>query len=425
MLTECLLPSLDIALIGTGFRSQTVYRLLFPALRARGVRLVAVCDPIRASADAYAESVGVPAFYSVRDLVAVRPMEAAIVCTPVELFHSISRYLSQHGIHHLVEAGFASSLTQARSMMRDAEANRVVFAVGEQFFRLGYERLAARIAATGLLGPVNRIVSVFTHTGTHNNACWLQFFGADPTSAQAVEHSMPVAPHHSLAHRDHTDETFRANFFTFSGGDASGTDRMVADMTSNAKGVLGRAPRPGYTQYEGERGTITLRTPGQWHGPYHQVEGEVRYASDQALATNGVIDTVYPIVFSQENEYLKSLHVDLPSGRVSYVNPFYRPLEEATDTIDYYHAATAELVLEFAQTIHGEATLEYPPARAYTVMTMNAAARESIARNGAKVPLPLPPDHELDDGLHAELRARTGIDPLDVEGMLDYSAPRV
>ena len=38
---------MDIVLIGTGFRSRTVYRLLFPALRARGVRLVAVYDPVR------------------------------------------------------------------------------------------------------------------------------------------------------------------------------------------------------------------------------------------------------------------------------------------------------------------------------------------------------------------------------------------
>ena len=65
---------IDIALIGTGFRSRTVYRLLFPVLRARGVRLVAVCDPVRESADSFADSVGATAFYSIRDLVRARPM---------------------------------------------------------------------------------------------------------------------------------------------------------------------------------------------------------------------------------------------------------------------------------------------------------------------------------------------------------------
>ena len=137
---------LDIALIGTGFRSRTVYRLLFAALHARNVRLVAVCDPVKESADSFAASMGVPAFYSIRDLVRARPMEAAIVCTPSELFHSISCYLSQNGIHHQVEASFCASLSQARNMIYTARERKTTLAVDEQFFRLAYERLAKSIA---------------------------------------------------------------------------------------------------------------------------------------------------------------------------------------------------------------------------------------------------------------------------------------
>lgn len=409
---------IDIALIGTGFRSRTVYRLLFPALRARGVRLVAVCDPVRESADSFAASLHVPAFYSIRELVRARPMEAALVCTPVELFHSISCYLSVHGIHHLVEASFCASLAQARAMIATAAQNNVTLAVGEQFFRLAYERMAKRIAATGIVGPVHRILSTFSHTGTHNNACWVKFFDAYPDAAQAVAHTMPTEPHRSLAHRLHTDERFHANFFTFP------NNCFVADMTSNPKAVLGRHARPGYIQYEGTRGSIVVRTAGMWNGPYHQAEGEVRYCSERALEGNGIADVVYPIIFSQENEFLRKLHVDLPTGRVDYVNPFYRPAEEAADAIDYYHAATAELILEFAQAIRGEATYEYSVDDAYMVQMMNAAARESLLQKGATVALPLDPAIESEARLHAALKAKTGIDPLDVEGMLDYTAPR-
>jgi hypothetical protein len=195
-------------------------------------------------------------------------------------------------------------------------------------------------------------------------------------------------------------------------------------MTGNAKSVLGRFPRPGYTEYEGQRGTIVVRTAGLWNGPYHQAEGEVRYCTDAALETNGIADVVYPIVFSQENEFLRRLHVDLPGGRVEYANPFYHPVEEAADVIDYYHAATAEVLLEFAQAIRGEATLEYTPEDAYAAMMMNVAGRESVLRNGAKVNLPLPDGTESESQLHVALKAKTGIDPLDVEGMLDYTAPR-
>ncbi len=418
---------LDIALIGTGFRSRTVYRLLFAALHARNVRLVAVCDPVKESADSFAASMGVPAFYSIRDLVRARPMEAAIVCTPAELFHSISCYLSQNGIHHLVEAGFCASLSQARNMIDTARECKTTLAVGEQFFRLAYERLAKSIADTGVIGPVNRILSTFSHTGTHNNACWVKFFDAYPDSAQTVAHTMPVAPHRSLAHRLHTDEAFHANFFTFPGDEVSGQrpgERFVADMTSNAKAGLGRHSRPGYVQYEGKRGTITVRSAGVWNGPYHQSEGEVRYCTDQALDTNGIADVIYPIIFSQENEFLRKLHIDLPGGRVEYINPFYRPVDEAADAIDYYHAATAELILEFAQTIRCEATLEYSLDDAYMVQMMNAAARESLLHNGARIALPLNVELESEAQIHAALWTRTGIDPLDVEGMLDYAASR-
>ncbi|HRW06870.1 MAG TPA: Gfo/Idh/MocA family oxidoreductase [Caldilineaceae bacterium] len=417
---------LNIALIGTGFRSRTVYRLLFPALHERGVRLVAVCDPVRESADSFAASLNVPAFYSVRDLVRARPMEAALVCTPVELFHAISCYLSAQGIHHLVEAGFCASLAQARSMIATATANNVTLAVGEQFFRLAYERFAKRVADTGVIGPVNRIISTFSHTGTHNNACWIKFFDTHPDSAQAVSHTMPTAPHRSLAHRLHTDESFHANFFTFPGAapDATPQARFVADMTSNAKAVLGRHARPGHIQYEGSRGTIVVRAAGFWNGPYHQAEGEVRYCSDRALETNGIADIVYPIIFSQENEFLRKLHVDLPTGRVEYLNPFYHPVDSAVDAIDYYHAATAELIVEFAQTVRGETTLEYSMDDAYMVQMMNAAARESLVHHGVKLALPLAEELESQAQLHAALKAKTGVDPLDVEGMLDYAAPR-
>ena len=52
---------LRVALIGTGNRSKTTYRPLFDYLKP-WVEIVAVCDPVRESADEFAESIGVPAF---------------------------------------------------------------------------------------------------------------------------------------------------------------------------------------------------------------------------------------------------------------------------------------------------------------------------------------------------------------------------
>ena len=73
---------LSVALVGTGNRSRLVYRPLFEALKP-WMKLVAVCDPVRESTDAFAEAAGVPAFYDLAELVRARPMEAALVVTPV------------------------------------------------------------------------------------------------------------------------------------------------------------------------------------------------------------------------------------------------------------------------------------------------------------------------------------------------------
>ena len=410
---------IDIALIGTGVRAKAVYRPTFAPLWRRGVKLVAVCDPVREHADAYAESLGVPAFYSLEELVAARPMEAAVVCAPAALHYSISCYLSLHGIHNLVETPMASTLAQARDMVITARAGNVVMRIADQFFRLPAQRLAQGIASSHFLGSINRVVSTFDHTGFHNNSSWIILFGAHPVSVQSVEHTMPVTPHWFVPGARFTEERFHANFFHFPIG------RMVCDLTGNVKGLLGRHPRPGYTQFEGQCGTFVWRATSRWNGPLHQGEGEVRYCSDQALAAGGVSDTVYPIVYAQENEFMKSVHLNLPTGRIKYVNPFYRPLEEPTEMLDYYHAAVAEEVLEFAQVIRGETTSEYTDEDAVMAMMMDVGARESVLREGARVRLPIQEEIESDALIEAELRKKYGVDPMDVEAMMEISVPRL
>ena len=60
---------------------------------------------------------GVPAFYDIRELIRGRPMEAALVVTPIESHHAISVYLSSHGIHNLTETSWCSMVAQAKEMI--------------------------------------------------------------------------------------------------------------------------------------------------------------------------------------------------------------------------------------------------------------------------------------------------------------------
>ena len=400
---------LEIALIGAGNRSQTVYAPIFRELTP-WIRLVAVCDPVKQNADALAERLDAQAFYSLQALVQSQSVEAALVVAPIDVHYASSAYLSAHGIHHHVETSMCSLLVQAQEMVKQARENKVILRIAENFFRFPFDRIAKEIDKTGFLGPIKRITSIHDHTGYHNNSRWLHFYGAYPEAAQAIKHTMPTAPHYEAPHRFHTDETFRAHFFFFP------DDRLVTDMAGNIKGMLGRYPRPGYTELNGARGTIVRYATQNWHG-----EAEVRYCSDQALQNGAVADQIFPIQHLIEGDQWVADRVELPSGPVEYVNP-YRPQENHRR--DYYFAAIMDHIVDFARAVRGEAQSEYTDEDAAMAMMMEVATRESALRQGERLQLPLTGELESEQRIRQALKQKHGIDPLDVEGMLAVAVPR-
>jgi predicted dehydrogenase len=403
---------LDIALIGAGRRAQTVYCPLFAALRP-WVRIAAVCDPVRENADAVAGRLGAAAYSSIFDLVRDRPMEAALVVTPIDSHYPISCYLSAHGIHNLVETSMCSLLAQGRAMIRVARERGVVLRVAENFVRFPFDRIARQIAATGFLGDIGRLTCLHDHLGYHNNSRWISFYGAYPESVQAIAHRMPVAPHYERPTRFHEHEAFGARFYRFPG------DRLATDLAGNIKGLLGRYPRPGYTEIDGARGAIVRYMTRPWHA-----DAEVRYCSDEALQHGGVADQIYPIVQTTKDGVWHSTHVDLPVGRVEYVNP-YRPTEAAdVSARDYYGAVVMDEIVDFARAAREGAPSLYTAEDALMALMMEVGARESVLRDGARVPLPLDGDVEAERRTRTALRTQHGVDPFDVEAMLAISYTR-
>ncbi len=401
---------LDIALIGTGNRSQKVYQPLFESLTS-WVHLVAVCDPVKPNADAYAEQMDVPAFYDLRDLVAAEVAEAALVIAPIDIHHAMSCYLSQHGVHHLVETSISNLLSQAQDMVQQAQENKVIFRVAENFFRFPFDRIAKKIDQSGFLGPIKRITCFHDHTGYHNNSRWLVFYEAYPEAVQAIKHVMPTAPHYEAAHRFHIDETFRAHFFYFP------DDRLVTDLAGNLKGMLGRYARPGYTELNGARGTLVRYATERWHG-----EAEVRYCSDEALQNGAIADEIYPVQHLTENGSWLGDCVDLPLGPVEYHNP-YQP-KALYPGREYYLSSVMSHIVDFARTVRGETQSEYSDEDALMAMMMEVGSRESALRQGERLALPLTGDLESEETLRRDLQAKHGVDPLDVEGMLTVQIPR-
>ena len=203
---------LSVALIGTGNRSKTTYKPLFDFLKP-WVKIVAVCDPVKESADEFAESIGVPAFYDLNDLIAARPMEAAFVVSPIPSHHSICCTLLAHDIHVNVETSMTNLLIQGQEMVQAARDSKAILRIAENFFRFPFDRMMKLIAEDGFIGDVKRLTCWHDHTGYHNNSRWIRFFEAHPTAVQAISHSMPTDGHYQLAHRYHESEKYRAHFF--------------------------------------------------------------------------------------------------------------------------------------------------------------------------------------------------------------------
>ena len=402
---------LRVALIGTGNRSKTTYRPLFDYLQP-WIELVAVCDPVKASADEFAQALDVPAFYDLKALVKARPMEAAFVVSPIPSHHSICCYLLAHGIHVNVETSMCSLLLQGQEMVQTARDNGAILRIAENFFRFPFDRMMKLIAADGFIGPVKRLTCWHDHTGYHNNSRWIRFFESHPTAAQAIAHTMPTAGHYQLAHRYHESERYRAHFFWFA------DDSLVIDHAGNIKSMLGRYPRPGYTELAGSRGAIVQAAGADWHGI-----GEVRYCTAEALANGGRHDVSFPIVHLGDGYDWLSSHVDLPTGRIEFVNP-HRLGASAYHRRNYYSAAVISHIVDFAETARGLRESEYSAEDALMAMMMDVATRESALQEGKRLSLPLADDLESEAALRAEETRRYGVDPLDIEGMLAISYPR-
>jgi len=402
---------LAVALIGTGNRSKTTYLPLFDYLKP-WVKIVAVCDPVKESADAAAAALDVPAFYDLQALIQARPMEAAFVVSPIPSHHSICCTLLAEGIHAHVETSMCSLLAQAREMVGAARDGGAILRIAENFFRFPFDRIMKKIADAGFIGPVKRLTCWHDHTGYHNNSRWLRFFEAYPVAAQAIAHSMPTAGHYQLPHRYYETEKYRAHFFWFP------DEALVIDHAGNIKSMLGRYPRPGYTELAGGRGAIVQQAGADWHGV-----GEVRYCTDVALQKGGRADLVYPIVHVGDGRDWLSSHVDLPPGRIEYQNP-YRLGARAYHRRNYYSAAVIGHIVDFAAAVRGVGESEYSDEDALMAMMMEVATRESALQEGRRLPLPLTGELESEVALRAELRQRYGVDPMDVEGMLAISYAR-
>ncbi len=415
---------LRIALIGAGNRASTIYRPLMSSLKP-WINVVAVCDPVQAHCDAQAAALNATPYYDIRQLMKDRPMEATVIVTPVESHHSLSILMSSNGIPNMTETTWASTVAQTKDMIATARRNNVIVRVAENFFRFPVDRFAQTVKASGYLGRIGRIYSYADHTGYHNNSRWIAYAGAHPQWVQCIEHDMAHPAFYSMPQRYIEKETLNARFFGFPDG------FLVMDTGSgHVKGHLGRQPRPGYTEWQGELGTLLHRAMGVSWG---NTQTELRYCSAAKFAPaqeaagilsgGGMADVITPVIMEMQGRTWVRSYADTPTGLIEYVNP-YRPTELPAHAEDWYGVSIMNHLVDFALAVRGLRQSEFTDEDALMSEMMEIGARESALNDGKRVRLPVDGELETDALTRAALRQKYGVDPMDVEAMLSISYPR-
>jgi hypothetical protein len=420
---------LRLALIGAGTRSQTIYQPLWESLKPWCVP-VAVCDPVAENGQKLAGALGVPYYSDIRKLVKDRPMEAALVVTPVPSHHSISVFLSSNGIPNHTETTWSSMFCQAKEMIAVAKKNKVIVRVAENFLRYPIDRFAQTVRDHGYLGRIGRIVSYASHTGYHNDSRWIAFAKCHPEWVQSIDHDMAHPAFYSMPQRRHEKETLKARFFHFP------NDLLVMDVGSgHCKGHLGRHPRDGYTEFQGERGTLVYRALGaSWGGE----KAELRYVSDAQLAPaqeaannlwgGGYADVITPVnrIANDQGHWMGDV-ADTPQGRIAYESPLGHLAGTggaAHGERDWYGLAVMEHVIDFTLAVRGLRDSEFTDEDALMSEMMEIGAHESNLQEGRRIKLPIEGDLESDARTREAQRKQFGVDPLDVDAMLAVSFPR-
>lgn len=425
-----------MALIGAGNRSHKIYKPLFEDLKP-WITLVAVCDPVKEHADDLAQALGARAYYTVQDMVRDTEIEAAVVVAPIPLHHAYSVFLSQHGIHNLIETTWCNTLSQARDMIAQAQRHGVVTGVCENFYRYPIDRFAQTLKKHGYIGDIKRIFSYNDHTGYHSNSRWLVFAQEDPVWISAMEHRMDVVPYHETKERYWDHETFRSRFISFPSG------LMVVDQAANIKGMLGRQVRPGYTEWHGTRGAL-VQQGARYEAPHYSVydnnhrkeagtgvhsdwTAEIRCCDyEDSLVLTDEIRPAKPNIITRVERYYNDqgayagVHAAIPGGSIDYANPLVMK-NSGDHYFKEYGVCVAGHLVDFALRIRGLKDSEFDEHKALMSMMMEVAARESVLQKGAQIPLPLEGDPESDALQLQQLRNTLGVDPMDVEAVMSLT----
>ncbi len=187
---------LRVAIIGTARRADYLYGPLVQALPGE-VTLVSVWGRNESSAKALGESLGVPWYTDLEQLVRETAPVIGIVCVAYNANGEVGRMAVEAGLHVLLETPIAHRLSEADAIIATAKGSGLKVEVAEQFHRRPLEQIKLKLIHAGMFGQVYSSFNDFAGHGYHGVSVMRSYLGFDarPVSVSGSVHEYPLPPH--------------------------------------------------------------------------------------------------------------------------------------------------------------------------------------------------------------------------------------
>ena len=176
--------SIRVAIIGTGKRSFAFYGPVIKQLQ--GVQLVSVWGRSRDSAQRLGESLDVPSYTDLDQLIRETSPQIGVVSVNYGANGQVGLMAVEHGLHVLLETPIAHKLSEADAIIEAARQRNFKIEIAEQFYRRPLEQIKLALIASGLFGRVHTSFNDFAGHGYHGISVMRSYLGFDARPVQVV-----------------------------------------------------------------------------------------------------------------------------------------------------------------------------------------------------------------------------------------------
>ena len=176
--------SIRVAIIGTGKRSFAFYGPVIKQLQ--GVQLVSAWGRSRDSAQRLGESLDVPSYTDLDQLIRETSPQIGVVSVNYGANGQVGLMAVEHGLHVLLETPIAHKLSEADAIIEAARQRNLKIEIAEQFYRRPLEQIKLALIASGLFGRVHTSFNDFAGHGYHGISVMRSYLGFDARPVQVV-----------------------------------------------------------------------------------------------------------------------------------------------------------------------------------------------------------------------------------------------